>query len=82
MALVEAQASGLPCVYSKNLPKEASPNMLLSYPVKSFDAKDWSDMLIKIANKKQNRTSADFEIVKQAGFNKDSLKSIIDMIQF
>lgn len=81
MALVEAQSSGLPCVYSKNLPKEASPNMLLSYPVKSFDAKDWSDMLIKIANKKQNRTSADFEIVKQAGFNKDSLKTIIDMIQ-
>lgn len=80
MALVEAQSSGLPCVYSKNLPKEAAPNMLLSYPVKGFDAKQWSDTLIKISKKEKKRTNVDWEIVEKSGFNKNSLKPIIDMI--
>ena len=54
IAIVEAQAAGLPCILSKHLPHEAEIVSQLIYKVPlSKSAKEWAEQIITIYNMKQ-----------------------------
>jgi glycosyltransferase involved in cell wall biosynthesis len=71
IALIEAQANGLPCFTSKSVvPKEAKVTDLLSFCDRAWGCKKWSDVIKNNIRKFKNNNRAEWnEIVKISGFS-------------
>ena len=68
IAVIEAQASGLPCVVSDKVPKAASCTDLVSFLPLSDDAGKWADALNNCAARQTHRRDYINE-VKHAGYD-------------
>lgn len=83
IALIEAQAAGIPCIVSDNIPNEANIN---SGYFQSLSLNDpYSQWLMKINeallnNEKKISPKERFELIKQKGFSIDSTTTSLEMI--
>lgn len=88
LALVEAQAAGIYCVYSNVVPKEAIINNKITYPMSLNDSPDkWSNVIRDAINDKRIKISkndayqiaikSDFNIIKTVNTYVELWKSLI-----
>lgn len=77
--LVEAQASGLPCVVSENVSKEAKLSDLIQFIPNSKSNTFWADIILNI-NIDNNKRSAYTDIVKNKGYDIQSSAKIVEDI--
>lgn len=73
MALIEAQASGLPCIVSNNIPNEAI--ISTSVKVLTLDIKLWSNAIIEMEKIKKNTKQN--VLIKEAGYDIESTAKYI-----
>ena len=58
--VIEAQATGLPCVIADTITPEADITGLVTYLPLTEDKKPWADMALSVASEGRRNTSADF----------------------
>ena len=77
---IEAQATGLPVIYSNYITREAKILDAVAYqPIGKENVKVWSDCILKFASA-YNRDSDSNVLVKKAGFDiSDMVKAFIDL---
>lgn len=70
IVLVEAQTSGLSCVFSSNIPEEVDliPELLSRVPLEASDA-EWAERMKKCRKKKAESRSERYLSVEAAGYN-------------
>lgn len=82
---LEAQASGLPCLLSDQLPELVFlSTRARQLPVKASDVTAWSEALLKSSRQElEERRELGYEIVKEAGFDiKDVADTLINLYLF
>lgn len=71
LVLVEAQAAGLPCVYSNKIPDEAIeiPGLVTSLPL-SLPASEWANWIFKVKSQRKMISKQDaLNIIENSKFN-------------
>ena len=72
---VEAQVSGLPCVFSDTITKEVSLSDNLKYISLDAENTEWADMVLELAKTSNRGLSA--QLLKEKGFDiKDMAKAL------
>lgn len=66
LSIIEAQASGLPCIISDKVPIECKKTDLVYQLELSKDASEWAEKIVEISDTKRRDT---FEEIKAAGFD-------------
>lgn len=80
MALLEAQASSLPCIYNDSLPEEVNIIPELTNVMNGFCAKEWAAKLDQLSKENNKRSANTSKILSKAGFTPNSPQKIIDLI--
>lgn len=68
IVLIEAQTSNLPCIASTEIPKEVKINENVSFCRLNKNPKDWSNEILKLVNKEEQRISKE-DIISLSKYN-------------
>lgn len=79
IALIEAQASGLPCVCSSNIPLSTNVSNLNSYISLEESNEIWIDDIQKKLTVKNDRTTG-FSLIKKSNYDSSNIKEIVNNI--
>ena len=80
MALVEAQAADLDCIFGKGIPEEAVVVDDNCHKLDNYNPANWSLEILNTYKKAKKRNRNTYKIVQQAGFNYSSPKLIVDLL--
>ena len=76
--VIEAQATGLPCVIADTITREAKLTELVEYLSLSDDPKCWAEKVLSVASKMREDTSA--TLAKQGYDIKDVAQELVDLL--
>lgn len=68
IVLIEAQANGLPCIASNNVPKDVNLSNLVSFVDLNDTLRTWVDKIIELKKENLNRENA-YTVLESCGYN-------------
>lgn len=74
---IEAQASGLYCVVSKNVPSEVNITGHMNFLPLSSSAKEWADEIIRVKNNVSDNREASYQVISKSKYDLSALEQYI-----